>query len=234
MKLTLAIDTATARVGLALGGPDGVVAELGLQQGRRHAEVLAPAIESVMRLAGVGLDQIQQVAVDVGPGLFTGLRVGVATAKALASALNLPVVACTSLDVLAHPHRGLDGPVASVVDARRGQVFWAMYQPTVDGEALVQTIDATVCDPAVLTATLERIFAESGDRIAVAGDGARRYADQLEAVQGVGILGREHDHPSASALIAVAASRPALAADKVTAYYLRDPDVRIGWTRRDG
>jgi hypothetical protein len=114
-----------------------------------------------------------------------------------------------------------------------------MYLPTVDGDAMVQTIDATVCDPAVLTAALQRITAgsvitESGDRISVVGDGARRYADQLEAVPGVRILGPEHDHPSASALIAVAASRPALAADKVTPYYLRGPDVRIGWTRRDG
>jgi tRNA threonylcarbamoyladenosine biosynthesis protein TsaB len=234
MKLTLAIDTATDQVGVALGGPDGVVAELSLRQGRRHGEVLAPAIESVARLAGIPLEQLEQVAVDVGPGLFTGLRVGVATAKALASALNLPVVACTSLDILAHPHRRSAGPVASVVDARRGEVFWAMYQPDLEGDAMVQTTEPAVCAPAVLTAALEQAAREDGAPILVTGDGARRYADQLAAVLGLRMAGPEHDHPSASALIALSASRPALATDKVTPCYLRGPDVRIGWMRRDG
>ena len=68
------------------------------------------------------------VAVDVGPGLFTGLRVGVATAKAMASALGVPIAGCSSLKILAHPHRRDARTVASVVDARRGEVFWALYE----------------------------------------------------------------------------------------------------------
>ncbi len=233
MKLTLAIDTATDQVGVALGGPDGIVAELSLRQGRRHGEVLAPAIESVMRLSGGSLEQVQQVAVDVGPGLFTGLRVGVATAKALASALDLPVVACTSLDILAHPHRMSGGPVASLVDARRGEIFWAMYQPDLEGDAMVQTTEPAVCNPDAVRVALEEAVREGGAPILVTGDGARRYADQLAAVQGLRMAGPEHDHPSASALIALGATRPAIEGQKVAPCYLRGPDVRIGWTQRD-
>ena len=112
MTLTLGIATATSQVGVALAGPDGPVASLHVRQGRRHAELLAPGIETLMRMAGVGMSSVGRIAVDIGPGLFTGLRVGVATAKALASARDLPIVGCSSLEVLAHAHHGGGRPVA--------------------------------------------------------------------------------------------------------------------------
>jgi tRNA threonylcarbamoyladenosine biosynthesis protein TsaB len=230
MSLTLAIDTATPEVSVALGGPDGVAGELNLRPGRRHGEVLAPAIESLLRLAGARLDRVERIAVDAGPGLFTGLRVGVATAKALASALDVPVVACTSLDLLAHPHRGCGRPVASVVDARRGQVFWALYQPALGGSAMVQTTDLAVSDPEEVAASLPY----ASDRVLVVGDGARRYAPQMGRVPGVRLAGPEFDYPRASVLLTLAMSRPSLAADKITPTYLRGADVRIGWVQRDG
>ena len=70
---------------------------------------------------------IDGVAVDVGPGLFTGLRVGLATARAIATARNIPTAGVTSLEALAHPHRRRAGLVAAVVDARRGEVYSAVY-----------------------------------------------------------------------------------------------------------
>jgi tRNA threonylcarbamoyladenosine biosynthesis protein TsaB len=230
MSFTLAIDTATSQVSVALGGPDGVVGEVNLRPGRRHGEVLAPAIESVLRLTGVRLDQIERIGVDTGPGLFTGLRVGVATAKALASALDVPVVPCTSLDLLAHPHRGSDALVAAVVDARRGEVFWALYQPALGGSAVVQATDPAVSDPDEVAASLPY----AADRVLVAGDGARRYAARMTRVPGLRLAGPEFDHPRASVLLALVGTRPALPAEKVTPTYLRGADVRIGWMQRDG
>ena len=99
-----------------------------VRQGRRHAELLVPSIETIARLAGIGVQQVGRVAVDVGPGLFTGLRVGVATAKALAAALDIPIVGCSSLELLAYPHRRQSRLVAAVVDAKRGEVFWRLYR----------------------------------------------------------------------------------------------------------
>ena len=82
---------------MALAGPDGPLASLHVRQGRRHAELLAPAIEFARPAwPASASQQIGRVAVDIGPGLFTGLRVGVATAKALAAALDIPIVGCSS------------------------------------------------------------------------------------------------------------------------------------------
>ena len=82
--LILGIETATEQVGVALGGHEGVIATFEVVRGRRHAEILTPAIEFVCRQAGIELEEIGCVAVDVGPGLFTGMRVGLSAAKALA------------------------------------------------------------------------------------------------------------------------------------------------------
>src|SRR5580692_12017919 len=97
----LAIESATDMVGVALLRDDGGSAERVHLGGRAHAELLAPAIEEVCAVSGCTVADIDQIAVDVGPGLFTGLRVGVATAKALAQALGVPLLGVGSLDVLA-------------------------------------------------------------------------------------------------------------------------------------
>ncbi|HVA75267.1 MAG TPA: tRNA (adenosine(37)-N6)-threonylcarbamoyltransferase complex dimerization subunit type 1 TsaB [Acidimicrobiales bacterium] len=220
--LTLAIATATEQVGVAIGRAGGPVSSLHLQQGRRHGEVLAPAIQSLMRLSHTTLREVELIAVDTGPGLFTGLRVGVATAKALASALGVPVAACSSLELLAAPHAAAGLAVVSVVDARRGEVFWQSFHPEPVG-------DAQVTPPEVLVAALE----DAGGPVIVAGDGARRYAPLLEQVEGVAIAGPEHDHPSAAVLVELAATRPGLSPEKITPEYMRGADVRIGWEQRD-
>jgi tRNA threonylcarbamoyladenosine biosynthesis protein TsaB len=133
----LAIESATDTVGVALLRDDGGSAERVHEGGRAHAELLAPAIEEVCAVSGCQVRDIDAIAVDVGPGLFTGLRVGVATAKALGQALGLDVLGVSSLDILAASAAGLVpdpgttppiGAVASVVDARRGEVFAAVYR----------------------------------------------------------------------------------------------------------
>ena len=220
MSHTLAIATSTPQVSVALQGPEGLAGSVVVRAGRRHAETLAPAIESLTGLVGVTLAAVDRVAVDTGPGLFTGLRVGVATAKALGAALEAPVVACSSLDLLAHPHRHLGRPVASVVDARRGEVFWALYQPVEGGMAAVS--DVAVAAPDELAVKLSQVGG-----VLLAGDGARRYfAGSFD------VAPPEFDHPSAAVLADLAPSRPALSAEKVTPTYLRGADVRIGWEQR--
>ena len=91
--LTLGIETATERVSVALGDHDGVIGSIDITRGRRHAETLTPAIEFLCRQADVKIDEVAVVAVDVGPGLFTGMRVGIAAAKAIALALHIPMIA---------------------------------------------------------------------------------------------------------------------------------------------
>ncbi|MEO1059589.1 MAG: tRNA (adenosine(37)-N6)-threonylcarbamoyltransferase complex dimerization subunit type 1 TsaB, partial [Actinomycetota bacterium] len=125
--LILGVETATERVSVAIGGHEGVLALFEVTRGRRHAETLVPAVEFVCAQAGVDLDEIGVVAVDVGPGLFTGMRVGLAAAKSFAQALRVPMIGISSLDLLAFPNQHAERVIVPVIDARRGEVFFSMY-----------------------------------------------------------------------------------------------------------
>lgn len=132
MTVVLAIESATDAAGVALADESGVLAAVRIGRGRRHAETIALGAQAVCRYAEVPLAQVGGVAVDIGPGLFTGLRVGIATAKGLAYGLGVPMVAVSSLRLLADgaAQAMVPGPLAtvvSVVDARRQEVFWAQY-----------------------------------------------------------------------------------------------------------
>lgn len=225
MTVMLGIATATAQVGVALSGPEGPLASLHVRQGRRHVELLVPSIEAVARLAGVGMQQIGRIAVDIGPGLFTGLRVGVATAKALAAALDIPIVGCSSLELLAYPHRRQDRLIAAVIDAKRGEVFWSLYRPGSNG--LTPVSNPGVSGPKVLLDALA-----DRDAVLAVGEGARRYADALSTLPRVELAGPADDHPSATVLNDVAATRPSVPLDEITPLYLRGAEVRISWERR--
>lgn len=129
--LILGIESASDQCGCALANEDGVIAETRLALPRRHAEALAPQMRFVCEQAGVALADIEAVAVDHGPGLYTGLRAGLATAKAAAAALAIGVVPVGSLEALAYGAAAVARPgetVLSVLDARRGEVFWAWYR----------------------------------------------------------------------------------------------------------
>ncbi len=130
--LVLAVESATDTAAVALADEDGALGSFVVARGRRHTETIAPAIDALCRRVGVALADLDVLGVDVGPGLFTGLRVGVGTVKALAFALELPVVTATSLEVLAHAVVGsgaADGRLlVPVVDARRGEVFSARFR----------------------------------------------------------------------------------------------------------
>ncbi|SEO68247.1 tRNA (adenosine(37)-N6)-threonylcarbamoyltransferase complex dimerization subunit type 1 TsaB [Trujillonella endophytica] len=128
--LVLALDTATPTLlaGLARWSPGRepeVLAERAVPSGTRHAELLTPAIRGVLADAGVALADVGAVVTGLGPGPFTGLRVGVVTAAAIADARGLPVVGVCSLDAVG------SGARTVVTDARRKELYWATY--TADG-----------------------------------------------------------------------------------------------------
>jgi tRNA threonylcarbamoyladenosine biosynthesis protein TsaB len=229
--LILGIDTATPAVGCAIGGHEGVLASFSAARGRRHAETLVPAIDHLRRAVGIELDELGAVAVDVGPGLFTGLRVGVATAKAMASALRVPVVGVPSLDLVAFPVRFTPRLVASVVDARRGEVFFAFYRSVPGG--VMRIGDFRVERPDALAAELEAL----GDEVLLVGNGAILYRRELvEPGVRAAFASAAQATPAASALVDLAAprfiredtDRPA----DVVPLYLRKTDAEIAWDQR--
>jgi len=229
--LILGIDTATPQVGCAIGGHEGVIASFSVAKGKRHAETLVPAIDFLCRQAHVELDEIGAIAVDIGPGLFTGLRVGVATAKAMASALRVPVVGVSSLDLLAFPVRWTNRQIVSVVDARRGEVFYAAYRQVPGG--VQRLTEPQVGTPEQLCNEIQA----TGDDCLAVGDGARRYADELIDLIKVEIADAGLAYPSPQSLVQLAHAR-AMREEFVNAWdvqpaYLRKADAEINWTSRE-
>ncbi len=196
--IILGIETATDRAGVALGGDQGVVASFSVNRGRRHVESLVPAVATCCQHAGVQLSEVTCVAVDVGPGLFTGLRVGVTTAKALASALGAPMIGMCSLDVLAFPLRHTPTLVAAVVDAKRGEVFSGLYRHVPAGTVSVR--GPMVGLPEELAAELVRRH----EPVLAVGDGARRHALVLSQVHLLELDPVGFTHPTAESLVELA------------------------------
>jgi tRNA threonylcarbamoyladenosine biosynthesis protein TsaB len=209
----LGIETATSRLSVALGDESGA-ASISVDGDRRHVEELAPIIERLVDLTGWRLTDLELLGVDIGPGLFTGMRAGIATAQGLALALGLHVVPVRSVDVIAHPFRHAGRPVVVVVDARRGEVFRSIHR---DGEVVVEP---TCTAPAAVAAEVELL----GPSLVV-GDGAVRYRSVFEAAGEVEIV---PGSPSAEAVVALAVGSPESAVDPslLEALYLREADAK--------
>lgn len=129
--MLLAFDTATPQVTVALHDGDDVVAEVVSDRTMKHGEQLAPLISDVLAEAGIVRQDLTAIAVGAGPGPFTGLRVGLVTARTLGFALEIPVYAACTLDVLAVEAvaSGVGGPFFVATDARRKEVYLASYDP---------------------------------------------------------------------------------------------------------
>jgi len=228
--LILGIETATEQVSVAIGGHEGVLGLFEIGRGRRHVETLVPAIEFLCKQADVGLDELGCVAVDIGPGLFTGMRVGIATAKAIAQALRISMIGVSSLDLLAFPLRQSDRTIAAVVDARRGEIFYAFYRQVPGG--VQRVTEPRVGRPDDLVADL---MARGQETVCV-GDGALRFRDEIHEAVRVEIADQWLSHPSAAPLVQLAHAR-ALREDWVNPWelqplYLRKPDAQINWATR--
>ncbi len=235
----LAVETATDLVGAAVAVDAVATAACWSIGRRRHAESLAPMVHDVCRHSGVELPELDAIAVDVGPGLFTGLRVGLAMANALGSSLGIGVLGVGSLDALAQgaADGGWRGELMSVVDARRGQVFVARFAVSDDGSVRRLGVPGR-CRPDDLPELLSPEGGRGGEVLAV-GDGALRYAGELGDVPGVRLAGPSVAFPSPPVLASLAsrrAAREGVPAPGVPAQpeYLRAPDVNVGWVRRSG
>ena len=125
MKI-LAISTSSNKLSVALLEDDNVIKELNILNQKTHSEKLMPFIQELFETTHFSLDDINLIACDIGPGSFTGIRIGVATVKALSQVKNIPVVGCSSLEGLAYNVKGYDY-ICSIIDARNNQVYAAIF-----------------------------------------------------------------------------------------------------------
>lgn len=222
----LALDTASARSSVALAEDRRVVASASRLDRRGHGTFLVPAIDFCFDQAGWLPTDLDGVVVDIGPGLYTGIRVGLATAQGIAAALGVPVVPAVSLDALALRAATGRRHIYALVDVRRGEVAYAGYRPVPggvvrDGSPALGTFEE-------LRATLETEVSD----VLVVGD-----VDSLDGAALVGLhrvkVG-EPRYPSAEAIIEIGAGlldrdqvpHP----DEIRPLYLREPDVTINWS----
>ncbi len=230
----LAFDTATPATTVALSGVGDAVytARHAPLPGERpgHATHLLPLVARVLDRAGVGWDEVERIAVGVGPGTFTGLRIGIATARALARARGIPLVAVSTLQslALARPRAGsvparLDA-VLAVLDARRGEVFAASWRM----EEVREFDSALLLPRALAPEALAELVAPLGPTTLAIGDGAIAFRQALERS---GSFIPEDD----SLLHSVTATNHCRLADRpqgsvpddVRPDYLRAPDAEI-------
>jgi tRNA threonylcarbamoyladenosine biosynthesis protein TsaB len=216
----LGIDTSTAVSSACVLRGDDEAFELvpdpaALTAPPRHARELMPAIARVLDEAGVKYGDLDAIAVGVGPGAFTGLRIGVATARALAKANDLALRPVSSLAALA---AGAGEPrVLAAIDAKRGELFAALYD---DGRA--------VWGPVAEAPNLVAAHASEGDATPLAvGDGSVRFREVLEAA-GLGVApdGSSSHIVSALQICRLADGVPAQPPETVLPDYLREPDAK--------
>jgi tRNA threonylcarbamoyladenosine biosynthesis protein TsaB len=219
--LIAAFDTATVAVSVALADADGLVARFDAPRQRRHAETLLPALDSVLALVDRSRRDITHVSVDVGPGMFTGLRVGVTTAITIAYALGVGVIPVGSLELLAW-RLSLDGAftgsIGAVLDARRKECFVQPFAVS-PGVAPVMLEAAMALAPSDAASVLQR-----HDCTAVVGDGPTSYANDFASWP---TLSPHVPDAATAAIVARWSLDRALAPDAVALRYLREPDAEI-------
>lgn len=200
--LLLGIDTSTSCGTVALASELGLVAEYNLNIERTHSARLLPILKGMLGYTGLSLSRIDLVAVAQGPGSFTGLRIGIAAAKALAFALNKPIVGIPTLDVLAHNTPQCRLSICAALDARKSEVFAAFYRSNPDnpGAGLSRLSDYLCVTPEGLA---ERIVTP----VLLLGDGVVRYGDIVRRRSGSGLVffaPSELNYPRASVLCRLA------------------------------
>nr|WP_246401132.1 tRNA (adenosine(37)-N6)-threonylcarbamoyltransferase complex dimerization subunit type 1 TsaB [Jiangella mangrovi] len=212
--MLLALDTSTPAVTVALHDGERVLADATTVDPRRHTELLMPLVTTVLAEAGATRRDLTEIAVGVGPGPFTGLRVGLAAARTMGAVLDLPVRGVCSLDIVAYGVLATDPPgepFAVATDARRREVYWAVY----DGDG-VRTAGPDV-GPAADVAGTSAGASAGASALPAAGAGPRLYPDAFARAL-------DPEYPSAAHLAAAVAAKAVeiLPPDPL---YLRRPDA---------
>ncbi|MDI6632417.1 MAG: tRNA (adenosine(37)-N6)-threonylcarbamoyltransferase complex dimerization subunit type 1 TsaB [Bacillota bacterium] len=181
MTCVLGIETATPFLSVAVAAAEGLLAERSVLGARLHSVRLVPFIRETLAEAGVGLSDLSGIAVSSGPGSFTGLRLGMITAKTLAQVLQIPVVGIPTLLALAAPLLPGETAVCAVLTSRREEVYAAVYGSTQNGARPL--VPAFAASPAAVAERLKPF-----DRMVLTGEGAWAWKETFHEVLGSGVV----------------------------------------------
>ncbi|MBI5476402.1 MAG: tRNA (adenosine(37)-N6)-threonylcarbamoyltransferase complex dimerization subunit type 1 TsaB [Ignavibacteriales bacterium] len=179
--IILGIDTATAACSVAIAEENKIISEKSLLIPQIHSEKLVPLIDEVLSQAGLQTRDIDGISISIGPGSFTGLRIGLSVSKGLAFAIDKPIVSVATLQAMAleklldHQTANAEN-ILSLIDARRDEVYCAMYK--IQNNNLQELLPAAAC-------TVQQIFEKSNkfDKIFITGDGTLKFKNFLEKVE---------------------------------------------------
>jgi tRNA threonylcarbamoyladenosine biosynthesis protein TsaB len=225
--LVLGIETATVLGGVALVSDTGeLLGEIALRSHESHSERILPALEWLLATLGLTLRDCAAVAVSQGPGSFTGLRAGIATAKGLSFSLGVPLFGISTLEALAANAPPAAGPVCAVLDARRGEVFRALFGCGPTGP---QRLDPDRLVP------LQSFADELPADCLIVGELPASFSEMLPPGRGVRFVPPHLGHPRAAVIAALGSvARGASRASQLTTlmpHYLRPCDAVAGHTR---
>lgn len=225
MKI-LAIDTATSASSIALGDEDQLAAMSVRVDRRGHGGFLVPAIDFAFQSAGWEPSDIEVVAVDVGPGLFTGIRAGISTAQAIAAAVGAPIVTVNSLTALAVRAATGRRRIWPVVDIRRGQYATRPFRPVPGGVAPDGPAEIVTAEG------LHNLIDSDAEDTLMVGDTRGFPSSMLRGLHRVKRGGPRY--PSADVLLEIAAMHARndnfVMPEEVRPLYMREPDAEINWS----
>jgi tRNA threonylcarbamoyladenosine biosynthesis protein TsaB len=230
----LAIETATLVSSVAIGTEDTLLAEITLQTKQTHSEILMPHIGKILEMAAVNKKDLKAIAVSIGPGSFTGLRIGLATAKALAYAMKIPLLAVPSLEALAYGCPVPGSMLAPMLDAQKGNVYMAVFAWQADG-TLQEVMPVAVMEIHEALATLQKYPIP----VLVMGEAAVLHSEKIQ--QAGGNLALAAPHVIIQRAGSVAALGQMLLKKGITEdimglepLYIRRSEAEVLWERRQG
>ncbi len=227
----LSIESSTICCSIAVSSPDGLFAEVVFNLKADGGRRISPAIREIMKDLSLSFGELSAIGVSHGPGSFTGLRIGLATAKTLAHANKLPLYAVNSLLLIAINATPSDNDVCPVLDARKGEVYTALYR--FRGGGLEEKMKPTVLSPGELSDILP-------DSVVLVGDGAHKYREHFKGGHGKirYMTPPSQSQPRASSLSALVHSGAITGQVEdimnLEPLYIRRPEAEIKWQEKSG
>lgn len=224
MKI-LAVDTSATAASVAVAEENKLIGEFSINTALTHSQTLMPMVDELLKNTGLSVNYIDAVAVNAGPGSFTGVRIGVAAVKGIAFAKNLPCVSVSTLESMAYNLLGYDCVVCSVMDARCSQVYNALFK--VNGYTVTRMTD----DRALSLTDLKLELQNIREKIVLVGDGAVLCSKFLDSELENVMLAPFNNRIQTASSVAYAAfekinNGETLTADELMPVYLRLPQAQ--------
>jgi len=197
MKI-LGIDTSSNASSVAVIEDNKLICEYTVNTKTTHSQKLMPMIENMLSMSGFNIKEIDAIAICIGPGSFTGLRIGMATAKAISHVNNLPIIGVNSLEILAGNMNLCDKKICSILDAQRNQVYTGRYKFENGSIVEIQPVDVVEIEN-----LLEEISKDNDEWILV-GEAVYKYEDKIKEIKNIDIPAPSHNVTKASSLCSIA------------------------------